>query len=212
MHLVMMTYIAGYTISISLAGALDTLCGQVRLLLNTWRLDLYNSQAYGAGNYDLVGLHFQRMVCFMWIVCVPLAISWWYSAFLMKFIVEPEIAELTAQYLRVVIVTLPCHAAYEAGKRYLQAQGLYYVTMTILLVLSPLNFVLNWFFVWHLGWGFIGAPSAVAVTYTLQPVMLGFYVRYMTDCKCWTGLSWRIFTNWGMSYTNIHWEHQADCQ
>ena len=70
-----------------LATALDTLC----------------SQAYGAGNKTLVGLHLQRMVYFLMVMSVPIMLLWFYSESLLNAIVpEPELAAFAGLYLRIL--------------------------------------------------------------------------------------------------------------
>lgn len=49
----------------------------------------------------------------------------------------------------------------------------------------------------HFGWGFIGAPIAVAVTDNLLPICLVLYVRFIDGGACWGGLTSRAFQNWG---------------
>jgi MATE family multidrug resistance protein len=69
--------------------------------------------------------------------------------------------------------------------------------MYILLVCAPLNAFLNWWMVWHLGWGFIGAPIAVVVTETIMPVLLFLYVKFIDGYQCWGGFDRRALRNWG---------------
>jgi MATE family multidrug resistance protein len=66
-----------------------------------------------------------------------------------------------------------------------------------LLVCAPLNAFLNWFMVWHLRWGFIGAPIAVSVTETVMPICLFLYVKFIDGYQCWGGFDRRALSNWG---------------
>ena len=61
---------------------------------------------------------------------------------------EREIAVLAGQYLRVLILGAPAYAAFESGKRYVQAQGRFAANMYVLLVAAPMNVALHWLFVW----------------------------------------------------------------
>ena len=47
------------------------------------------------------------------------------------------------------------------------------------------------------GWGFIGAPIAVAVTDNLLPFLLVLYVRFVAGSACWPGFTRRALRNWG---------------
>lgn len=56
------------------ATALDTLC----------------SQAYGAGNYELMSIYVQRSVIFSWVLFVPCGFLWWFSASVLQFIIDDD--------------------------------------------------------------------------------------------------------------------------
>jgi len=76
--------ITGYAVYRGLATALDTLC----------------AQAYGSGHKTLVGVHMQRMVCFLWMVTIPVGLIWFSSPWILSMIVA-ESAELKALQTRI---------------------------------------------------------------------------------------------------------------
>ncbi|TIC98771.1 putative transporter [Colletotrichum higginsianum] len=165
-----------------LATSLDTLC----------------AQAYGSGHRHLVGLQMQRMTYFLLMCFVPLAVLWFFGESVLSLIIpEPESARLAGQYLRVMILGGPAFVCFEAGKRFVQAQGLFQATTWVLLIAAPVNIFLNWLFVWRLGWGFVGAPTAVVCTQNLLPLLLFLYVRFVDGYQCWGGFSKRALANWG---------------
>lgn len=173
--------ITGYAVYQGLATSLDTLC----------------AQAYGSGRPHLVGLQLQRMVYFLWVITIPIAVIWAFGTQILSLIVpEEETARLAGLYLKVLIAGAPGYAAFESGKRYIQAQGLFSATMYILLICAPLNALMNWYFVWKLGWGFIGAPIAVSITENLLPVFLFLYVYFVDGYQCWGGFDRRALKNW----------------
>ncbi|KAH6723146.1 MATE transporter [Leptodontidium sp. MPI-SDFR-AT-0119] len=174
--------ISGYAIYQGLATSLDTLC----------------AQAYGSGKKHLVGLQLQRMVYFLWILTIPIGVLWLFAEkILEKMVPEKESAEFAGLYLRILLFGAPGYACFESGKRFVQAQGLFSATTYVLLVAAPLNAFMNWLFVWHFDWGFIGAPIAVAVTDNLLPIFLFLYVRLVDGRQCWNGFTWKAFHNWG---------------
>jgi MATE family multidrug resistance protein len=174
--------ITGYSVYHGLATSLDTLC----------------AQAYGSGKKKLVGLQLQRMVFFLWLITIPIAVVWLSATQILSAIIpEKETAVLAGQYLKVLIIGAPGYACFEASKRYVQAQGRFSATLYVLLFAAPLNVFLHWLFVWHFKWGFIGCPIAVVTTETLMPILLFLYVRFVGGMECWPGFTRKAFTNWG---------------
>ena len=175
--------ITGYAIYQGLATSLDTLC----------------AQAYGSGRKKLVGLQMQRMMYFLWAITIPIGIIWLTADKILRVIVpEPEVADLAGLYLKVVLLGAPGYATFEAGKRYTQAQGLFSASLYVLIFLAPFNAFMNWLFVWHFKWGFVGAPIAVAITDNLLPLGLFIYVRFVskTGLSCWNGFTRKALQNW----------------
>lgn len=177
----MTTNITGYAVLQGLATSLDTLC----------------AQAYGSGQHKLVGLQTLRMILFLWVVLIPIAAIWLSGArILSKIVPERETAELAGLYLKITLIGTPGYAAFEAGKRFVQAQGLFTANLYVLLIVAPLNAFMHWLFVWHFGWGFIGAPISVAITELLMPILLFFYIYFINGRECWGGFSTAAFRNW----------------
>lgn len=125
--------ITGNAVYSGLATSLDTLC----------------AQAYGSGKRKLVGLQMLRMVYFLWLVTIPIAVLWYFSEHILaKIVPEKEVAAMAGLYLKVALLGTPGFACFESGKRYLQAQGVFSASLYVLIVCAPLNAFLNWFFVW----------------------------------------------------------------
>ncbi|KAL2822973.1 mate-domain-containing protein [Aspergillus granulosus] len=174
--------ITGYAVYQGLATSLDTLC----------------AQAYGSGKKKLVGLQMQRMVYFLWAITIPIAVLWYYAdKILIRIVPEEDVAKLAGLYLKVVALGAPGYACFESGKRFVQAQGIFSASLYVLLICAPLNAFMNWLFVWQFGWGFVGAPIAVAITDNLMPLFLFIYVYFVAGKECWNGLTRRAWHNWG---------------
>lgn len=176
--------ITGYAIYQGLATSLDTLC----------------AQAYGSGRKKLVGLQMQRMIFFLWSITIPIAVIWLTAdKILMAIVPETKVAELAGLYLKVVLLGAPGYAAFEAGKRFVQAQGLFSASLYVLVFCAPFNAFLNWFLVWKMELGFVGAPIAVAITDNLLPIGLFIYVRFVSKhgMSCWNGFTKKAWQNWG---------------
>jgi MatE len=130
---IMTSNVTGYCAYAGLGTSLDTLC----------------AQAYGSGKPHLVGLQVQRMVYFLWLVTVPVAAVWFNGTQILLWLTpDRECAELAGLFLKVLILGAPGFALFEAGKRFVQAQGLFNANLYVLLFCAPLNAFLNWLFVW----------------------------------------------------------------
>ena len=173
--------ISGYAIYWGLTTSLDTLC----------------AQAYGSGKKELVGLQMQRMVYFLLLCTIPIAVVWICAGSILSALVpERDVAMLAGHYLRIALIGAPGYLTFEAGKKYLAAQGIFFAPLYVLLFCAPLNVLLNYLFVWQFKWGFTGAPIAVAITDLLMPLCLFVYVYFVAGRECWPGFTTRAFHNW----------------
>jgi multidrug resistance protein, MATE family len=160
-------------------------------------LDTSCAQAYGNRRYHLVGLQCQRVTLLCLCMSIPIALLWLFSEPILRLVVtNPRSAHLTAEYLRIMILSMPGVIVFETGKRLLQAQGLFRATTYILLLAAPVNVFINWLLISEFNMGFIGAPLAVMITRNLLPVFLMLYIRFVNGSKCWGGLSIRALANW----------------
>lgn len=89
------------------------------------------------------------MVFFLGVVTIPIVFLWIFSENILKAIIpEVELAMLAGQYLRILTFGAPGYALFEAGKRYVQAQGIFTASTYVLMICAPLNAVLNYILVW----------------------------------------------------------------
>lgn len=124
--------IVGFAIFEGMATSLDTLC----------------AQAYGSGNLKLVGLHTQRMILFLLLVATPIGALWICSPWILGEIVpQKELAVMAGSFLRISLIGVPGYAIFEAGKRFVQAQGNFTASLVVLMICAPVNLALNWLFV-----------------------------------------------------------------
>ncbi|KJZ72200.1 hypothetical protein HIM_08465 [Hirsutella minnesotensis 3608] len=184
--------------AVSLASITAGLIGNSLIQGLATSLDTLAAQAYGSGNHHLVGLHMQRMICFILPCVVPLMILWWKADELLVLVLQDRrLAELTGVYLKIMCFRMPAFVLFECGKRFVQAQGIFNATPCVLLVAAPFNALTMWLLVWRLDWGFVGAPIAIAITENLMPVLLVVYVLLVDGSQCWGGFTRKTFSNWG---------------
>ena len=174
--------ITGYAVAFGLATAVDTLC----------------SQAYGAGSMMLIGLIVQRAACIMVLTSAPIFVVWYYCADLLILLKQdPAISAEAGQYVWRLAPSLIPYLLFELLKKYLIAQRIMKPMIFILLVTSLCHVLLVYLFIYPLGMGFLGAPSATA---TAQCIMLalGIFVIHHRGYhkQTWPSLSMDIFRGW----------------
>ncbi|KAI0882307.1 MATE efflux family protein [Annulohypoxylon maeteangense] len=177
--------IVGFATIEGMATALDTLC----------------AQAYGSGSLHGVGLHVQKMLLLMALSIIPIGIFWICSPWVLSlFVRQQHLAVMAGSFLRVSLIGLPGYASFEAGKRFLQAQGDFKAALFSIIICSPINALLSWFFVFRMGMGLDGAALGVALTNNLRPVLLLFYIMLPVGKwthQCWGGFSRDALSKWG---------------
>lgn len=108
---------------------------------------------------------------------------------------DPVIAHKAGQFLSVLVIGLPGHAVFELCRRFLQAQGLLHAPTVVLLIVSPLNAVVNYVLVWgppSLRVGFLGAPLASALSMWLMAVLCVLQCMLVSN-GTWGGWSRKAF-------------------
>lgn len=164
-------------------------------------LDLFCSQAYGAGRLHRVGVYFQRCTLMLLAITVlPLApLWWWLGSMLYHLVPDPALAELTQQFLRMLILGAPGLVFFETGKRFLQAQHLFNAGTYVLCIAAPLTYTLNWLLVWHpvYGLGVPGAGIAMSISYWMISALMLAYVAFINGSQCWGGINMQLaLRNW----------------
>ncbi|KAF5352240.1 hypothetical protein D9757_012520 [Collybiopsis confluens] len=158
--------VTGLSIIMGFASALDT------VLPSAWTSD----------RPELVGLWTQRMMLIVALTLVPI-ITLWLNAetILLRLNQEPEVARLAALYLRYMCIGIPAFAFNCVSRRYLQCQGLFSAPTRIIIVVAPINALLNYLLVWGppaTRLGYIGAPIATSISYYLLAAAYIIYAYF----------------------------------
>ncbi|XP_057749356.1 protein DETOXIFICATION 16-like isoform X2 [Arachis stenosperma] len=83
--------VTGFSLLTGMASALDTLCGQ----------------SYGAKQHRMVGIHMQRAILILMILCIPLSIIWANTASILTALgQDPQISSEAGQYAKFMIPSL----------------------------------------------------------------------------------------------------------
>ncbi|KAL2312830.1 MatE family transporter [Schizosaccharomyces pombe] len=163
-------------------------------------LDTVGTQSFGSGNYEMVGLHLQRILAILLLIQFPIFLIWWKIEGILLFLrQDPLTCMFAAKYMRVMMLASPAYALFEALKRFLQVQGIFHPVTYILAIVVPINIFLNYLFVWSpwVGFGFLGAPVAIALTLWSACAVLIIYIMKVNGRQAWGGFSREALKNWG---------------
>lgn len=145
-----------------------------------------------------LGVLLQRAMIVLTGYYVPVALLWTFSESVFLAIGEDaEISRSSARFLQLLIPGGLGYVFFESLKKYLQAQGIMQAGTYVLIVVSPLNALLNWIAVYKLGLGLDGAPLATGLSYWLVFGMLCLYSKYIRGSACWGGFSRHAWDNLG---------------
>ncbi|GLB43702.1 putative multidrug oligosaccharidyl-lipid polysaccharide flippase [Lyophyllum shimeji] len=168
----------------------------------TSALDTLLPSAFTSTQPQLVGLWAQRMWLVVCFALLPILATWLNAErILLVLRQEPEIARLAALYLRWFSFGLPAFAFNCISRRYFQSQGLFAVQNHIIMIVAPINVLLNYLLVWgpkSTRLGFIGAPIASSLSFTFISILSIIYGRYLAPKTAWHPISSKMFSNLGL--------------
>ncbi|KAL4281322.1 hypothetical protein GQ457_03G007030 [Hibiscus cannabinus] len=159
--------VTGFCVLLGMACALETLCGQ----------------AYGAQQYEKVGIHTYTAIFCLTLACIPLSLLWLYMGRVLVFIgQDPSISHEAGKFIRWLIPALYACAIFQPLVRYFQTQSL----ITPLLICSCISLLVHiplcWALVFKFGLGNIGGALAVSISNWLNTIFLALYMRYSPTC------------------------------
>lgn len=182
--------IIGYAIFEGMTTALDTLC----------------SQAYGASRLTDVGMHTIRFTIFVHLVAIPIALLWFFSERILLLVHVPSaaLAQHAGVFLRYLLIGIPGYASFEAGKRFMQAQGNFLAGLFVLLVCVPFQILLTWALVQAAGMRVAGAALAASLTNLVRPLLLAGYAVFINPSalECWPSTE-EIRSGWKRDWKDI---------
>ncbi|KAK7271207.1 hypothetical protein RJT34_26915 [Clitoria ternatea] len=173
--------VTGFNLLMGMASALDTLCGQ----------------SFGAGQHHTLSIHMQRATFVLSFVSVFLAIM---LAFTKNILVamhqQVAIAEEAGVYALYLIPGLFAYAILQCLLKFLQTQNIVFPVVLTSAVIALLHILLCWSLVIKSGLGSKGAAIANSVSYWLNVLLIGLYVKFSSSCeKSWTGFSKKALKN-----------------
>ncbi|CAJ1952039.1 unnamed protein product [Sphenostylis stenocarpa] len=173
--------VTGFNLLMGMASALDTLCGQ----------------SFGAGQHHMLGIHMQRATFVLSFVSVFLGIM---LAFTKQILVamhqQVAIAEEAGVYALYMIPSLFAYGIFQCLLKFLQTQNIVFPMVLSSAVVALLHIPLCWVLVIKSGLGSKGAAIANTVSYWINLLLVGLYVKFSSSCaKSWTGFSKKALQN-----------------
>ncbi|KAL8478686.1 hypothetical protein ACS0TY_030531 [Phlomoides rotata] len=167
--------VTGFSLLMGMASALDTLCGQ----------------SYGAKQYHMLGIHMQRAMLVLFLVCIPLAVIWANTAPILQFLgQDPLISKEAGIYARFMIPCVFGYGILQCQVRFLQTQNNVFPMMITSGITTLLHLGLCWILVLKCGLGSRGAAVANSISYWMNVLWLSLYIKFSPSCKkTWTGFS-----------------------
>lgn len=151
-----------------MASGLETLCGQ----------------AYGAQQYQKLGIQTYRAILSLVVVCLPISLIWVsMGKILLLTGQDPLISQEAGKYAVWMIPGLFAYATVQPLMKFLQSQSLILPMLLSSLTTLCLHIPLCWVMVYKSGLGNIGAALSISISYWLNVFMLVLYIRYSVSCK-----------------------------
>jgi MATE family multidrug resistance protein len=130
-------------------------------------LDTLATQAHGYENGERLAALLLRSAFAVSLTALPIGALWWSTErCLLPLGQDPRIAALAGTYVRTQLPGLWPFLMYQVLTKWLQAQEIVAPSMAVGLAANALNVASNWFFIFKLDMGFIGAPIATSLSRT----------------------------------------------
>lgn len=166
-----------------MSSALETICGQ----------------AYGAQQYQKVGKQTYTGIFCLLLVCLPLSLFW---VFMGKLLVlmgqDPVISHEAGKFIVCLIPALFAYATLQALVRYFQTQSLIFPLLLSSCVTLCFHIAMCWALVFKSTLGHRGGALAIGLSYWLNVILLGSYMKYASACaKTRASISMEMFQGIG---------------
>ncbi|CAE6504877.1 unnamed protein product [Rhizoctonia solani] len=167
-------------------------------------LDSLLPHAWTSDQPEKVGLWAQRMAVVMFINALPILAIWLNAeSILLRLGQEENIARLAGLYLGWFSLSLPGLIVGVVTRRYLQAQGIMHAQTIVMAFIAPANLFFNWLLVWgppSFRLGFIGAPIASSISFTLSAAIYVGYTYFFVSRKAWHPIGRQTIQGLGTLY------------
>ncbi|KAI9085578.1 hypothetical protein K1719_032421 [Acacia pycnantha] len=163
-----LTNVTGFSLLSGMAGGLETLCGQ----------------AYGAEQYQKLGIYTYTAIISLSLVCVPISLLWSFFHKILPLLGQDPIISLQARtYSFWLIPALFASAILKALSRYFQTQSLIFPLLLSSSLALCFHVVMCWSLVFKLELGLVGSAISFSVCAWLNVIWLVLYMKYSSACE-----------------------------
>ncbi|KAK9934656.1 hypothetical protein M0R45_021792 [Rubus argutus] len=160
--------VTGFSLFLGMASALETLCGQ----------------AYGAKQYQKLGLQTYTAIFSLNLVCLPLSLIWLYMEDILIFMgQDPAISHEAGKFTIWLIPALFAYATLQPLIRYFQTQSLVIPMLISSCATLLFHIPLCWVLVFKSGLDNLGGALAISISYWVNAIFLGLYMKFSSACS-----------------------------
>ncbi|KAM1960352.1 hypothetical protein EV1_020374 [Malus domestica] len=160
--------ITGFSLFTGVASALETLCGQ----------------AYGAEQYQKLGLETYTAIFSLNLVCLPLSLIWIYMEEILIFTgQDPVISHEAGKFIIWFIPALFAYATLQPLVRYFQTQSLLMPMVISSFATLLFHIPLSWVLIFKSGLDHLGGSLAIGVSYWFNVIFLWLYMKFSPACS-----------------------------
>ncbi|XP_058769408.1 protein DETOXIFICATION 12-like isoform X1 [Vicia villosa] len=161
------TTVTGFSFLRGMSSGLETTCGQ----------------AYGAKQYQRIGMQTYTAIFSLLLVCIPISFIWINIENILVFTgQDPLIAHEAGRFTIWLLPALFAYAILQPLVRYFQIQSLLLPMLLSSCVTLIFHIPLCWAMVFKTGLNNVGGAIAMSISIWLNMIFLGLYMRYSSSC------------------------------
>ncbi|PKI59791.1 hypothetical protein CRG98_019797 [Punica granatum] len=178
--------VTGFSLLLGMAGALETLCGQ----------------AYGAGQFLILGTQTRTAIFCLNLCCLPLCLLWLnVEKLLILAGQDPSISNGAGKFMKYLIPSLFAYAILQPLIRFFQMQSLVAIMLMSSIGTLLFHIPICWILVFKSGLGNLGAALAISISYWVNVVFFVLYIKFSPVCtKTWGSISTELFHGVGQFF------------
>ncbi|XP_045813490.1 protein DETOXIFICATION 12-like isoform X3 [Trifolium pratense] len=161
------TGVTGFSFLLGMASGLETTCGQ----------------AYGAKQYQRIGMQTYTAIFSLILVCIPLSFILINIENILVFTgQDPLIAHEAGRFTIWLLPAVFAYAILQPLVRYFQIQSLLFPMLLSSCVTLGIHVPLCWALVFKTGLGNVGGAISMSISIWLNVIFLGLYMRFSSAC------------------------------